>query len=274
VGIFAHSALACVVDGKADASDLVEAIEMAADQEVESGNPNVTDAIVADSLVALDTWVNAGGMDYVGSLFNPKAEVHFERQLTPMTWVRGSADVVHDNGIADWKFPGSMQSWRKSWEKERYAVQPTVYLWALDKLQHQFDFWVCSWAEGSPVKVKTIRGDYVERDWDQKTVTARRNKADVAALRREVRAIEHLVVNGLDKPWPLRPTDWHCGPSWCPAYAQCMGHETDIDEKDGKLTFPHWVEAMADGNRWSSDRSFSYAEWRDTTNNKENQHDN
>lgn len=130
-------------------------------------------------------------------------EQHFEREFYVDNFrtisLRGDIDYIDAQlGVVDWKTAGSPH---KPWEKQKYAVQPTVY----------------SWVAGTD----SMRYVVFVHNKPPQTYIVTRTDEDVAWLRyvclAAARHIEaHLPV------WALNDSGWWCSRKWCPVYANNM----------------------------------------------------
>lgn len=120
--------------------------------------------------------------------------------------LRGAIDCVDRNlGIIDWK---TAKNPHKVWEKERYEVQPTVYVWAWNKLQgtHHDQMRYVVFVHNKGVQEYTVKLKEGATDWLAfKCLSAARH-----------------VESGLPV-WALNDSGWWCAPKWCSAYDACKG---------------------------------------------------
>lgn len=127
----------------------------------------------------------------------------------------GTPDIVDcvNNRVVDWKTTGRDY---QRWEKQRWAVQPTVYTYAAAELgwidpsgdgTYRFDYRVFNHKNNSPQAqhVETFRGPG-QWGWLVQMVS---NMVD-------------MIESSL-KVWPLRDDHALCGPRWCPIWAECKG---------------------------------------------------
>jgi hypothetical protein len=120
--------------------------------------------------------------------------------------LRGAIDCVDRNlGIIDWKTAGSPH---KVWEKERYEVQPTVYVWAWNKMH--------------ATNIDHMR--YVvfvhNKGVQEYTVAPKEGAVDWLAFK-ALGAARH-VESGLPV-WATNDSGWWCSAKWCAAYEDCKG---------------------------------------------------
>jgi hypothetical protein len=120
--------------------------------------------------------------------------------------LRGFIDYIDaELGVTDWKTSGSPY---KTWEKERYEKQPTVYAWA--------------WSELTGQPVDEMRYVVFVHGKAPQTFTVKRNDGHADWLRRQALAAARLVEANLSV-WPMVDSGWHCAPKWCAAWATCRG---------------------------------------------------
>lgn len=135
----------------------------------------------------------------------------------------GTIDCVAKTQVWDWKTSGSKY---KQWEKQRTAVQPTVYGWAaaqLGFLDMPVDFTFAVLLRGSE---------------DHQLVPVHRTERHMAWLFRLVQPLIDLGLTaefGTDTPWPLNDTHFLCSEKWCPWWSICKGADlvpSDLRNKE------------------------------------------
>lgn len=134
----------------------------------------------------------------------------------PDIYLAGTSDLVFDNMVWDWKSTSSMRSYTP-WEKQRWAVQPTVYTWAASDAGlvvpnseglFRFDYKV--FVRGKPTAPQTV--------------TVYRSENSFAWLAQIVLNMVNMAEKmGTDDPWPLNDHSALCGPKWCPFWSSCKG---------------------------------------------------
>lgn len=125
----------------------------------------------------------------------------------------GTMDYVdrQSPSIKDWK---SASNKYEAWEYQRWAPQPTVYLWAaielglVDPDLPSWEFEYVVFIRGATVKVQRI------------TVT--RHRGDFDWMRAKCLEIARLREAQLPR-WPLGDAGWWCSSKWCPAWDDCKG---------------------------------------------------
>ena len=126
----------------------------------------------------------------------------------------GTMDCVAADGIVwDWKTSSSLRGYTSdAWEKRRWAVQPTVYLYA-----HS--------VEGGPgAELDQLTFRYAAIDYTGKTATLDivRHDGHVRWLTDQTLRIARLIESDVPT-WPLNDAGWHCSPKWCDLWADCKG---------------------------------------------------
>jgi len=148
----------------------------------------------------------------------PFAEYRLANDWLVKVELHGTIDCVTSKALWDWKTANS--SWKSSaWEKERWAVQPTIYTWAAQQLGLDTD--PTTFSFGVMVKGK----DPVDSK-SAEIVTVRRDQRHWEWLRRQLEPLVHLVAADLPQ-WPLHDQGWHCSGTWCPVWSQCKGSHAE-----------------------------------------------
>jgi hypothetical protein len=102
----------------------------------------------------------------------------------------------------------------KAWEKERWAIQPTVYTYALHHL---------GYLEGDgpwPFTYFAFAKD--GRNYELQELTVYRHQGDFAWLIDKCLSHAQLVEAQLTT-WPKNDNHALCSPTWCPAWSVCKG---------------------------------------------------
>lgn len=143
--------------------------------------------------------------------------------VTPI-WVCGTSDVIHKGvEVWDWKTAGSMMQYQP-WERQRWAIQPTVYTYAawhaklIPDPEWSFKYQVF-FAGDKPGDDEAI----VPR-----TIGVTRDHRHVDWLRETVGSMLALTETDL-KVWPMRDDHALCSDKWCPVFAagRCKGQHFD-----------------------------------------------
>lgn len=131
--------------------------------------------------------------------------------------LNGTIDYVDAKGwIGDWKTAGRKY---EAWEKERWNIQSTTYLFAADQLgllpeRDGWNFVFIVMIHGKP-EIQRVR--------------VRRTRAHFDWLRQQALQFAQQIEQGLDRTWQLRDSGWWCGPRWCPVWDNCKGAHVEID---------------------------------------------
>lgn len=124
--------------------------------------------------------------------------------------LKGAMDFVGGNDdipcVWDWKTANRPY---EPWEKERWAIQPTVYTYALGQQyggdSYEFNYAVC-----------------LKSRQDVQILTVERNKGHWDWLRAQIMSFVALIEADLPM-WPLRDQHALCSPKWCSVYSACKG---------------------------------------------------
>lgn len=132
-------------------------------------------------------------------------------------YLSGTSDmIVEDDRVVDWKSSGRSY---KRWEKQRWAVQPTVYTYAAQyeglvtpkNGVVEFDYWVFLRDGGGHEKVTVSRGP---GQW--------------LWLEQRVIQMVDMLEAKLDR-WPMNDSHALCSPKWCPVWDLCKGQHVDAN---------------------------------------------
>lgn len=138
--------------------------------------------------------------------------------------LEGTIDYLDETTVWDWKTSANEQSYAidynrggKGREKQRWAIQPTVYSWAahqLGYLPEPVDFTWAAMLRGPNGGVQVLR--------------CQRGGADWRRLEALVRNVVKLHFLDLDE-WPMNNTSYLCDHKYCDAWASCpMGEPADV----------------------------------------------
>ena len=141
---------------------------------------------------------------------------------------RGALDLVVDAHpgvmILDYKTSASSTYGRNSWELQRWAIQPTVYMWLasqafnLPMSQVGFQFVVVD-----PKKLDVKRIPITRTMSDMNRLAAEALTAvdlwNESERRVDDPGFDPLYLGGISR-WPYRPDGWWCGSRWC-AHRTC-----------------------------------------------------
>lgn len=131
-------------------------------------------------------------------------------------FLAGTADIIHNNRVWDWKTAGSEY---RRWEYQRWGRQPDVYTWAAAQAGlvepdrngiYYFDFKVF------------VRNNNPELGCQ--TVTVERSQNSWAWLGTIIDRLVNFSYNmGMDREWPLDDQHVLCSPKWCSFFDMCKG---------------------------------------------------
>jgi hypothetical protein len=176
-------------------------------------------------MLCLETW-----HDHLMPYLVPVAtEVPFDKILLwhddhRTVTLTGTVDYIDRHwGLTDWKTASRPYV---AWEKERWAIQPTVYCHvaslgtfdsvAPDLNPEQFTFAVMVDGEDEPQLVTVGRPRDEWAGW----------------LQKQVLSIVPLIEQGID-PWMRNDQSALCSPKWCPVWDVCKG---------AHLSTPAWTQ--------------------------------
>ena len=169
-------------------------------------------------------WVSRERSEYLhpDSIAEWQFDIPFMEIKHDLEWweirLAGTADWVHpDRPMKDWKTASQEY---KRWEKQRWAVQPTVYLRAAQHMgipiktapsgDYEFEFKV--------FRLKTKNDEYPE------TVKVYRGHRHFQWLERQVEDMARYVLNNQsDEHWIRNDQHVLCSPKWCPNWGNCKG---------------------------------------------------
>lgn len=126
----------------------------------------------------------------------------------------GTSDIIdlQEHRVLDWK--SASRSYQR-WEKQRWAVQPTVYTFAAAEMN-----WIRPNSDG------LYRFDFRVFERGKRTeaqeITVLRGPGQWAWLTKLVNNIADMMESDAAE-WPLRDDHALCGPKWCPVWYQCKG---------------------------------------------------
>lgn len=159
----------------------------------------------------------AGWYEEILPRLNPVAmEIPFENVVVyeddnRVITIEGTMDYLDRvYGVGDWK-TGNQKY--KAWEKDRWNIQATVYLYAALKLgliegtEFPFTFYVM--LKKGPDLTQQVK------------IT--RNFADFSWLSMKLKSYALLFESRITE-WPRNDTSALCSPKWCEAWTECKGH--------------------------------------------------
>jgi hypothetical protein len=113
----------------------------------------------------------------------------------------GTVDLVEENRLWDWKFPGRDYT-RDKWQYERWDVQSIAYCYALGIPNFSYAI-----MHPKGVGRMDLERDQSHFDW----------------LREKVSALCRLLETNPTGPYPLGDNGWWCSEKWCENFARCKG---------------------------------------------------
>jgi hypothetical protein len=140
-------------------------------------------------------------------------EVLLHEDSARKIYLAGQVDCHDIHGtVWDWKTAGREFT---PWERQRWAIQPTVYSYAVHEVTEQ------TWPITFRYAVLLNSGKYQEVD-------VVRSREHVGWLKHKVLTLAKTLEAG-EKPLPLSDDGWWCAPEWCPNWSNCKGkfHEGD-----------------------------------------------
>lgn len=161
---------------------------------------------------ALDKFI-ASTLEHVDPmLIEHRFEHVFHEDDERVITMTGTIDcVTADKTIIDWKTAGRDY---QRWEKQRWAVQPTVYCWAMaQEYGEMFPFQYAIYVHGQPAV---------------QMIGVERNEGHVEWLRAQCVQIARQLETNAEGPWALQDAGWWCGPKWCPKFDSCKGEHVAI----------------------------------------------
>lgn len=202
-----------MIDGRGpwDLDDMIELACQEFDEEMELPNSRWVKVAKQTTIYAhitnmLTTWYN----EVMPNLDPMAVEVNFGPVVFAedddvVVKVTGQVDYIDRGGfLGDWKTAG--RKW-EAWEHQRWDVQPTMYLWAL---QEQFDDHTWKWV-------------VLVENGELQVIDTERGYTDFLWLKEQALAIAHNLEANYEGPWLKNDTHALCSEKWCNAYAVCKG---------------------------------------------------
>lgn len=127
----------------------------------------------------------------------------------------GTIDAVHvPRYIVDWKTASRRY---QAWERQRWAIQPTVYAEAASEL---------GWVAGHPIEFRFVVWERNKSNPGPHVVKVFRGPEHTAHLTdtlwRVYDSAQAMSDAGLTR-WPTNDQHALCSPKWCPVWANCKG---------------------------------------------------
>lgn len=142
----------------------------------------------------------------------PPTVIHEDEERTIS--LKGTLDCVDKHGcIWDWKTSSRPYT---PWEKQRWAVQPSVYTFGL---VHNTDV-------SLPVE---FNYGILLHDGSVQRVVVTRTEEHFSWLRHKLVTLAKVLESG-QRPLPLNDTGWWCSPDWCANWDNCKGSHHGGDD--------------------------------------------
>jgi hypothetical protein len=159
--------------------------------------------------------IRAEYMQYDGVVSEWEFDVEFCKVDSVDVWLTGTADLLIPNvGVVDWKTAGRDY---QRWEKQRWAVQPTVYTYAAHR---------SGYFDSTPVPF-TFEVFARGRKGGVQTVDVWRDEGHWAWLARQITPMVRSIVAGGPKDfselWQMNDQHALCSDKWCPFWSACKG---------------------------------------------------
>lgn len=149
-------------------------------------------------------------------------DVPFTQIGGQQVYLCGTSDLVLPrlNKVWDWKTAGRGYD---LWEKQRWAIQPSVYLFAaiheghisLDKkglATFEYKVFMRGGKDVTPAETYRVTRSVGSFGWLRQVVTS---------------MVTMQLGMGTNVRWPLNDHGWHCSPKWCPFFDTCKGQYID-----------------------------------------------
>ena len=143
---------------------------------------------------------------------------------TPI-FLTGTSDIIIPdlNMVWDWKTAGRGY---ELWEKQRWAIQPTVYLYAAKHLGLVLPNRMGEYVFEYKVFLRSTK----DRVAPAETYRVFRTEGSFDWLENMVQRLMRMqIVMGPDVGWPVNDHGWHCSPKWCSAFATCKGEHVNTE---------------------------------------------
>jgi hypothetical protein len=130
-------------------------------------------------------------------------------------WLSGTIDFVDADGIWDWKTAGDEKKYKdgyggEGWKLKRFAVQPTVYTWAVHELTGRTLPFTFAAATKGTTSVQTVKCERGPADWGW-------------MIEQLWGLVDFFESMGTDNPWPKNDQHALCSEKWCAFWARCKG---------------------------------------------------
>ncbi len=195
-----------------------EALAMAAEAE-----PWRSTGLSAEDMVDQTKLMSAAWADNIypqmpkGGIVEHKFEFQIGEVLDTPVWFEGTIDyVAPDNTV--WDHKSSSRKYQQ-WEKQRWAVQPSVYSAAVVQ-------------EGLVTEIPVrFFYDVMIRNGDTQIVELRRDLGHISFVRRQALAAARFALSyGFENEWQMNDQSALCSHVWCPWWKQCKGQDMSGEE--------------------------------------------
>jgi len=169
-----------------------------------------------------------------------KAEQKFKEVLFTLpdgrtVGIQGTADLpTPKNLIIDWK---TGKRPYKQWEKQRHAIQPSIYSWAATRGAFEADHykWPMTFVYGVMIRPLTnLDGNY-----RTELIPVQRTEAHARWAMKQIQAALTMAFTvGMDTEWPMvAEGNFLCSQKWCSNYDRCRGMVLSPSDDD-KISLP------------------------------------
>lgn len=138
-------------------------------------------------------------------------------------FIAGTLDCI-DMHYTPWDWKTASRPFER-WEKQRWAVQPTAYAWAVQKENNE-------WLDEYGMSRTDFRYAVMLYDGSVQILDVWRDQSHVDWMKKVCSQIAWMIEHGLN-PWPMTDAGWHCSETWCPVFAEgkCKGAVMSEDWK-------------------------------------------
>ena len=195
-----------------------EALQMAAEAEPWKSTGLTPTEMIDQTRLMSQAWAD---QVYPSMVMGGKVEYRFEFQIGTAdnvpVWFEGTIDYVSpDNTVWDHK---SASRKYQQWEKQRWAVQPSVY---------------CAAAVNAGLVTEVpVRFfyDVMLRNGETQIVELQRDIGHIAFVRKQALNVAEFALRyGMENPWPMNDQSALCSHIWCPFWDTCKGSEMSATE--------------------------------------------
>ncbi len=251
VGTAAHLAIEEYLNGHIDMADMAAFARHVATETLAEGNIRWVDLNAERFIAHAGFLAHCWATDL--SPFVPRGGI-CEHQFTvpmlrdgePVTvngrplMFEGTMDYVTPDiggfGLWDWKTSGRSY---QQWEKQRWAIQPSVYAYAANvdpALADNGPSWPVDFNYGIMIRSEksTDKTPYAAPSKGQR-VNIRRFESHAAwIIEQAVTAATFVLSADINTPWPAIDSHALCSEKWCPWWSKCKGAYLTRDEHQWK----------------------------------------